>query len=240
VTARVSHTSPRQAAILAGMGYLIIFVLAMFANFVVREGLIEPGDAAATYANIAADQGLFRAGTVSFLIVFVLDVLIAWALYVLFKGYDRDLSLLAAWLRLTYTVLLGVAVVFMVGVIGLVSGAEHLAAFDQAQLEALVTILMNAFDHAWLVGLACFGVHLVALAYLMLASDTAPRLLAFVVALAGLAYVVDTAANILLVSYEEYASYFLMMVAAPSIIGEMWLAFWLLLRAGKETVGGTT
>ena len=55
--------SPRRAAIIAGIGYAAIFVLAIFANFFVREGLVVAGDAAATFANIAESETLFRAGT---------------------------------------------------------------------------------------------------------------------------------------------------------------------------------
>ena len=45
---------------------------------------------------------------------------------------------------------------------------------------------------------------------------------------AGVAYVVDTAAHGLLSDYESYASLFLAIVAIPSMVGEGWLALWLL------------
>jgi hypothetical protein len=50
VTSLSAEISPRQAAWIAGLGNLIIFVLSVFANFLVVEGLIEPGDAAAAAA----------------------------------------------------------------------------------------------------------------------------------------------------------------------------------------------
>jgi Domain of unknown function (DUF4386) len=54
--------SARGAARIAGYGYLAISVLALFANFFVRERLIDPGDPATTAANISGSEGLFRAG----------------------------------------------------------------------------------------------------------------------------------------------------------------------------------
>lgn len=55
-----SGVAPRLAARLAGIGYVLIFGLAIFANFMVREGLVVAGDAAATAANISGSPGLFR------------------------------------------------------------------------------------------------------------------------------------------------------------------------------------
>jgi small-conductance mechanosensitive channel len=132
LTNRHAEISPRQAARIAGYGYLAIFVLAIFANFFVRERLIEPGDAAATASNIMGSEALFRLGLVSFLAVFVLDLVIAWALYVLFRHVSRDVSLLTAWFRLVYTTLLGVALIFLFLVLQLVSGAGYLTAFEAA------------------------------------------------------------------------------------------------------------
>jgi len=230
---RLPVTTPRQAGLIAGLGYLAIFVLAVFANFFVRERLVDPADATATFANIAASDLLFRSGIVSFLIVFVLDVVVAWALYVLFRSVSWDRSLLAAWFRLVYTVFLGVALVFMLGVAHLAAGAEYLSAFDAGQVQAHAMLLLEAFDYAWLIGLVCFGLHLVLIANLLWVSGWAPKLLSILLAAAGVAYVLDTVARALLANYADYATLFLMIVALPSVIGELWLGLWLLLRGGS-------
>jgi hypothetical protein len=72
-----SDTSPRRAAKIAGVCYVLLFALGIFANFFVREGLIVSGDPQTTAANIVESEGLFRLGLVSFLVVFVLDVIVA-------------------------------------------------------------------------------------------------------------------------------------------------------------------
>ncbi|MCA9848405.1 MAG: DUF4386 family protein, partial [Dehalococcoidia bacterium] len=59
-------TSARLGGKVAGVGYFAIFFLAIFANFFVREGLIEAGDASATVANIRESEGMFRAGLIAF------------------------------------------------------------------------------------------------------------------------------------------------------------------------------
>jgi Domain of unknown function (DUF4386) len=234
LTNRHAEVSRRQAARIAGYGYLAIFVLAIFANFFVRERLIEPDDAAATASNIIGSEALFRLGLVGFLVVFVLDLVIAWALYVLFRHQSRDISLLTAWFRLVYTSLLGVALLFLFLVLQVVSGADYLTAFQAAQLDAQVTLFLEGFDAAWLIGLVCFGIHLALLGSLVLTSGDIPKILGVLLILAGAGYVIDTLANALLANYGDYETAFMLIVALPSVIGEFAFTIWLLLRGGKE------
>ena len=71
---RHAGPSPMALARVAGLLYLVIFLMAPFAEFFVREGLIVAGDPSATAANIRNSEGLFRAGFVSDLVVFVIEV----------------------------------------------------------------------------------------------------------------------------------------------------------------------
>lgn len=226
-------TSPRRYALIAGVGYVLLFVLAIFANFMVREGLIVAGDAAQTAANIADNEGLFRMGLVSFLAIFLIDVAVAWALYVLFKRTSEHLSLVTAWFRIVYTVFLGVAVIFFYQALQLLDHAEFLTVFSTEQLDAQALVALDSFNATWLVGLTAFGVHLVLLGALVLRSGWAPKALAFLLIAAGVAYVVDTVAHSLLGNYADYAALFLAIVAVPSIVAEGWFGLWLLLRAGR-------
>ena len=227
------ETSPRRAAIFAGFGYVILFALAIFANFFVREGLIVPGDAVATATNISGQELLFRLGLVSFLVVFLLDVPIAWALYIVFRKSNRDLSLLTAWLRLVYTVFLGVAIVFFFQALQLLSGAGFLDAFNTEQLNVQALVALESFNATWLIGLAAFGLHVILLGYLSIASGYAPRVLGYIPILAGAAYIIDTTAHSLLDNYADYADVFTAIVALPAVIAEGWFGLWLLLRAHK-------
>ncbi|MBN2204927.1 MAG: DUF4386 domain-containing protein [Thermoleophilia bacterium] len=234
MTRRLTDIAPRRAALIAGFGYLLIFMLAIFANFFVRERLIDPDDAGATFTNIADSEFLLRLGLVGFLIVFVIDVVIAWALYILFQGVNASVSLLAAWFRLVYTAFLGVALIFFFVVLQLASGAAYLAAFEQGALDAQVMLSLDAFDYAWLIGLVSFGLHLMLLGYLMLASGFVSRALGVLLTVAGAAYVFDTLAHALLSSYDDHATVFLLIVAVPSVVAELAFTVWLLARGGRQ------
>ena len=94
-------------------------------------------------------------------------------------------------------------------------------------------------SNEWLFGLLAFGVHLVLLGWLLLESHAAPRLLGYVLMVAGAAYVADTTAHTLLSNYVDYETAFVAIVAISSVIAEGWMALWLLRRGGKgkELVG---
>lgn len=231
-TVTTTRTAPRTAARWAGLGYVGLFLLAIFANFLAVGAVLDPEDARSTFTDLAASETMFRLGTAAFLAVFLIDIVVAWALYVLFRDLHRDLSLLAAWSRLVYTVFLGVAIVFLLRALALVDSGGA----DQQRLDADVLMALQSFEATWAIGLAAFGLHLVLLGRL-LAAGGAPRWLGPTVTLAGVAYLTDTLARIVLADYATYSDAFLVMVAVPSVVGELGVTVWLLLvAAGRRPV----
>ncbi len=71
----------RQAPLIAGFGYLLGPVT--YAEFSIYPRLVVAGNIEQTLRNIAAHQGLFSAAILCYLIEFVEDIVIAWALYYL-------------------------------------------------------------------------------------------------------------------------------------------------------------
>jgi len=224
-------TSPRAAAGWAAGGYLAVFALAIFANFLALAPVRQPGDPGGTAAALRESETAFRLGAVGFLGIFVIDVVIAWGLWVLFRPVHRDLSLLAAWLRLTYAVVLGAALAFLYAALWL---SATPGAFGDGHDEAIL-LALQTFDFTWVAGLAAFGGHLVVVGVLLLKAN-GPRWIAWFLLAAGAAYVVDTVAHLVLANYEASADLLLAVVAVPSIVGEMSFAVWLLLVAtGRRT-----
>ncbi|KAB7745642.1 DUF4386 family protein [Nostocoides sp. F2B08] len=231
--ATTGSTSQMTGARVAGAGYIAIFVLAIFANFLAIGSVLSPGDAGATAESLAASHGTVRIGAIAFLVIFVLDIAVAWALHMLFRRVHTDLSLLSAWFRLGYSIMLGTALVFLFAALALVSDPTLADSGSDAQ----VLLALRAFDFTWVAGLAAFGIHLVLLGRLLQLTDGAPKALAYILMVAGTAYAVDTVAHLALADYEAWSTVFLAIVAIPSVIGEAWLAVWLLLVAtGRRAV----
>lgn len=226
--------APRTAALIAGYSYIALFALGVFGNFFARERLVETGDAAATFDNIAGNQGLVRLAIVAFIGAFALDVVVAWALFHVFRPAGAAISSLTAWFRIVYTVFLGAAVVFLFIVLRLVGDDTYVAALGQPAREAHTMIALEAFNAAWLIGLTCFGVHLVLLGCMSMRSNVAPRVLGVALVIAGTAYVFDTLAYSLLSTYTDQQDLFTAIVALPAVIAEGGLLVWLFRRAGRS------
>ena len=234
MTNRNNETPPLHYSRVAGVGLLLMAILAMFSNFSVLEGLIVFDDPAATATNIMTNEMLFRTGFISFVIVLILDVLLAWALYVLLKPVNKNLAMLAAWFRLVYTAIFGVALHNFLGVLQLLSGTEYLAVFTPEQIHAQVLLLIDAFNNGWLIGLVFFGFHLFVVGYLIIRSGGyMPRLIGIFLVIASAGYLIDSFAHFLLTNYTDYKMIFLLIVAIPGVIGELSLAFWLLIKGVK-------
>lgn len=201
---------PRKLAITAGVSYLVIFFAAIFANFLVLQSIFtEP------LATIQDNHMMVRFGIMAFMITVVFDVVVAWALFELFRSHH--LSGLSTLFRMMHAAIMGVAVFALV------------MALKETTSEAIIR-QADIFNIIWLIGLFFFGIHLILLGKIL----GRPKLIALFLVIAGIMYMVDTTAHFVLPDYDSYASIFLAMVAIPSILGEIALAVWLLVRGGKE------
>ena len=122
-----SSLSARHAAIIAGVGYLAIFIVTTFANSFALEKVIIAGDAATTAANVMASATLFRLGIAGWIVVLMCDAVVAWALYLFFKPVQEELALLAAWMRLLFVVIFAAGLLHLFPILEILSGAENLA-----------------------------------------------------------------------------------------------------------------
>lgn len=215
---------------IAGAGYLVIFISGIFANFFVLESLVVPDDAKATATNIMDNGQQFRIGILSFIVMVIFDVLLSWALYILLKPVNKDVSLLTAWLRLVNATIFGVALYHLFAVLHILSGADYLAVFDAGELQAKVMLSLDAFNATWLVGLVFFGLHLFFLGYLILKSSYIPGVIGVLLMVASLGYLTDSFAHFLLPNYNNYKTLFMSMVIVPGVIGELSFTFWLLFK----------
>lgn len=222
------HISIRYAAVIAGISSVVMFFAAIIAEFYTRQNLIIPDNADTTAYNIIHNPLSFRIGILGFTIVLICDVLVSWALYIFFHSVNKSISLLTALFRLIYTAIFGVSLLNLVNGFRLLTGLHYTTAFNDQAL-----LFFNAFDDGWAIGLIFFGVHLLLLAYLIINSKLVPKIIGILLLLASLAYLTDNLAKLLLADYQTYKTILTMIVAIPSIIGEVGFAVWLLIKGRK-------
>ena len=218
--------SIEKAAIYAGIGLILMAIIAPIVNFNILQGLIISEDPAIATENIQSSEGLFRLGIYGFLIVAILDIIVAWGLHIILKSENEALSLLTAWFRLIYAAILAIALFNLLNVLTLLDNSNSQLLFKQDELQAQVMLAVNAFNRGWDFGLIIFGLHLLLLGYLIYKSDYFPRFLGLLVSIAGLGYTIDSSGNILSANYN-------ISIAMFTFIGEVLLIFWLILRGIK-------
>jgi hypothetical protein len=219
-----THTdiTQKHAARIAGLGYLFIIVLGVFAHFFVFQNLIITGDATATANNIIAAESLFRVGIISFIVMLIADVIVAIMLYVLLKPINHGLALLATGFRFLYSSIHGASLVNLVFVLQLLNSDAYLSAFDNTQLHAQMGVFLSAHNYGFLIALIFFGVHCLVLGYLVYKSGYFPKALGALLMLA-----------LLLVNYANYETGFMMAVAIPAFIAEISFCLWLLFKGAN-------
>jgi hypothetical protein len=215
--------SRRKVALVAGLGLLLMAVLAPIAHFGVLQSLVVPADAAATVANITASEGSYRFAIAALLIVTFLDILMAWALYVLLSPVNRTLALLVGWLRLAAAAAFLPALANLLDVAQLLGGPER-STMAAGQVQAQVMASVASFNNGWDIMLAVFGLHLVGVGVLVYRSVQFPRILGVLVVVAGVGYLADTFTRILVPDFAFTFSLFTFVGEALLIVAFLWRA----------------
>lgn len=220
--------SLNKLAKLTGIGYLIIFITGFYSNFFVLESLLVPGNPELTVNNVINNDLLFRSGILGFVIMVIADLILAWTLYYLLSEINKSISLLAALFRTVNAAIFGLALPHLLNVLNLLPDGEYRIQAGNEILSAFA-----GFNSTWLIGLIFFGFHLVILGYLILKSGYIPKILGILLFIAGVGYLIDSFANILLPNYNAYKDIFMMIVMLPGIIGELSFTIWLLVKGSK-------
>lgn len=208
----------RTAAIVAGVSLFMMAVLAPIADFIIGSKLVVDGDVVATVANIKSSIALFRTGIALFTIVILLDIFVAWGLYVFLKPANTDLAALVAWLRIAYAAVFFVVLLDYVNVLNILQTLD----LNNAQYNQ-VMFNLDEFKSGWEISLIVFGFHLLVLGGAIFVSGYMPKLLGILVGLASLGYIVDGFGKILMSNYN-------LGIIMYTFIGEVVLLFWLLIR----------
>ncbi len=220
----VREMSPSAHARFAGVLYLIIAVAAIFAHMVIPDQFIVAGDPAAMAANIAANESMFRLGTVgNELIILLSEIVLSIVLYVLLKPVNKTLSLIAAVSRLAMTTIHGLNLLNYYFVFQLLNGGSITTAFGPDQVNALVTLFLDAHSIGFAIGIAFLVPHVLILGYLIVKSGYFPKVLGFLFIAAGFGYLFDVAGLLLVSSYTTTPGLIATVIAVAEIAFPIWL-----------------
>lgn len=204
--------------------YLAIIALGLFGESYVRGSLVVGGDSAATASHVLGASSLWRAGIGADLLMHMLDVPLIVFFYLLLRPIDRPLALLATGFNIVQTCVLVANKLTLVGALMLL--ASRASAAGSIDGPALASLAIGLHGYGFGIGLIFFGAACLVRARLILASGYVPRTLGVLLALAGIAYLVNSFALLLAPSVADLL---FPAVLVPAFVGEFALATWLLL-----------
>lgn len=156
---------------------------------------------------IAAPSGATTATAPKLIVTLACDIGVAVILYDLLRPVNRRFSLLAAFFRLIFVVVMVVNALNYFGLLNLAGGARSAATFDLGYGIALVP----------------FGIHCLLTGGLICRSNFLPRILGILMASAGLGY--------LLFLWPPLGQHlFFPYIVIPGVLGEGSLTLWLLAK----------
>jgi hypothetical protein len=197
--------SQRKAAIVVGIAIIAMFLLAIIVDNFILSNFIGPGDETALASDIEASQMRFGFAVAGYLLILMLDLAIALALYVILKPVSKILASLTAGFRLVYTVIMVICVFSLV----------------------FQFIDVQSYGNIKLIGYLFFTAHIFMLGYSVLKSGYIPKGLGILLIIAFFCYIV------LLYGKSVVPESLLPIFVVPAAIAELLLGIWLLWKGGK-------
>ena len=226
-------SNQRKSALTAGISLIIMTLASFFSYGFVHGTLVVQGYASATFINIVSSNNLFKGEILGWIIIMIADILVAWAFYVFLEPVNQNLSLLGAWLRLTYSAILGIAILNLIVVLLLMGNTIDFSSLKIEQTQAFMMLFLEAFQWIWSMGLVVFGGHLLIVGYVALKSDVIPKVISILLLLASIGYIIIHLSKMFLPQYEAVITTLNFIFTIPMIVGELGFGIWLLLRGGK-------
>lgn len=226
----ITKFSHRKMARIAGVLYLVIFIVYPLSAFIGKASIVVAGDPTATVENIQASEAMFRIGIAGEAVIFLVEIIMAGILYELLKPVSTALSLAAAFSRLAEAVVQAVNLLPSILALILVGGAGYLSVFDGGQMSALVSLFMESFDYMIMVWGFFFGLHLVLLGYLVKKSDYFPGILGILLVLGGVGYLSQSFGAFVAPQMDALLANVVFVLAVPS---ELAFTLYLLIKGVK-------
>jgi hypothetical protein len=219
------HISPLRYARLAGFLYLIIIVGGAFAELGVRQRLFVARDAAATAANILANEQLYRWGFVAQLVPLLCNMFLAVIFYELLKIVNRRIAMAVVCCSLVGSAIEGAGLLTHFAPLTLLLRGPTLGV-DPGLLQAQAYMSLSLQSVGFSVALTFFGCTCIARGWLLFRSGFFPRFIGVFLAIEGVCYLINSFGNFLAPAYA--ARIFDVLLVAG--LAEVLLCLWLLVR----------
>jgi len=209
---------------IAGITYALIIIIAMLpsqifdiSSFLKAENAIE---------NLVGEEGAYRAAIAVEFLMFVLVMVLSWALYILLKPVNKNVALFGLIFRFGEALLGGVVIMFYLTALLLLSGSDYLQAFDSSQLQALSYFFLKLTGIGYYILLFIMGIGGIAYCYLFYTSKYIPRFLSIWGIITYLSMVIF---GFIRIAFHDSPSE-LAYAMAPGALFELVIGLWLVFK----------
>jgi Domain of unknown function (DUF4386) len=216
---------------LAGLLYLLVIALGLFAEVFVREALTVSNDAVATLNNIRTAEMRFRLGFTADLVNLICGLPVITFFYFLFKPVNRYGTILAIFFVIISNAIIAANLINQLTPLMLIGSDHYLSAFLPGQLATLAINALNLQEQGYAIALVFFGIYCIIIGWLIYRSAILPRILGILYAIAGVCYLINSFTGFLM---PEFRNPLFPAILLPSFIGELSVALWLLIKGVKS------
>lgn len=216
---------------LAGLAYLIIIVGGLFAQIAVFQPLTSGSSATVIAGSIAVNEPLWRLGLAVNLVALVANVALGVILYGLFKQTKPTLARAALAFILICTTVEAASLILLY--LPLAMGADGMLAdtWAASQRQALALLAIRVHTVGFAFALLFFAGFCILTGVMIIGSRAVPRVLGWLMGLAGVCYAVNTLAMIVAPDFWSSIS---PAILVPCLVGEAALALWLLIKGASS------
>lgn len=228
----ISKTN-KQSAIVSGFAILIMAIAAVVANDVTIRSLIVENNATETLTHILSSKTKFNIGVLSWIVILICDLIVAWGLYLFFRPVSKNLSLLAAWFRLAYVAMLAVSILNLIYAHLIILPIDSSSVEGSTLVAENLLFYLDTFDAMWAISLIIFGIHIFLIGYLALKSGYVPKIFGILLMIAFIGYTIPKISNLLFPEYKDIMRNIEAIFLIP-MLSEVALGGWLLLTGFKR------
>ena len=219
--------SPQRYVRIGGALYVAIILLGAFSEGFAINQLVVAGDVARTAHNIAGSPQLWHLAVASDLFVVILALPLLWIEYLLLRPVSRQWVLLGLLFNVVSLAVEAVSKLFLLAVLPMLTHANYLPAFSAEQLQVLTDMTLRSHGIAFNIALIFFGFTCIINGRLIARSGYLPRLLGWLMQLAGACYLIACIAALLAPAFANLISPAILL---PPLVGESSMALWLLVK----------
>jgi hypothetical protein len=219
-------TVSKRTARLAGVLYLLVALLGLFAQMYVLDAIYAPGDAADTARNVMEHATLVRLGVVADLAMATSFIFLGMAFYRLFTRANKEVAAaLVVVVAIGTALILGYALSQFAALL-VASDSTYANALGIDGSNALTLLLMDIRNYGSAAAGIPFGRWMLPLGYLACTSGMFPRALGVVLMVASFGYLINTLIVFLLPDLGAIISDVVML---PAGLAEFWMVGYLLI-----------